>query len=602
MKQWLKSYSIHSIILLSFLPFILLILLTYYGFYQIGSEQLKQQTYKNAININTQISSSLEQNMNHIYQTASQIMSNPYFFRLKKNLEQNQTPVITPSQYYVLYHQIENLITSAPNYFSSISLFIDDRSIFVHRSTVTDPVQDISFSYQNYADSVSTSSLTWVLPQKMHPYQTVSGTHSSLGLMMLLGTDSSALHGFILFEINNDLLLEKIQNAMITPNSLFSITCEQNLLLNGHTDLMDNTQILSDEVLTTQQSLSNQFYYDDKCCFYTPISSVARELQLGILSQVPLEEISLNQKALSQTLAIIILLFLIFCGITYFCIYYTVSKPLIRLNQCLTKSYDLTIPAVFNISGSREIETITKTLNRFWTHIQNLVENLNHEMDERRIAELNILYEQINPHFLYNTLDTIYQLCDMREMENAKEMTHALATFYQIGVSKGASCISLQEECTHAEVYLSIMKIRFDNFTYDIHLPEDLKNCITIKKILQPLLENSIYHGIQPLYDRQGHICIRIAPKENDLEITVTDNGIGISEDELLMIQNDLKQPFDSTKKGRLYGLKNVYARIRLTYHDPYGLTIQSDADCGTTIIITIPNLTHNYTQGVDPI
>lgn len=585
MKQWLKSQSICSIILMSFVPFILLILLTYYAFYRIGSEQLKRQTYENAQNINEQICTSLNQDLNHIYKTAMQVISNPYFFQLKQNIEENQAPAIMPSQYQRLYQQLDNLISSTPHSFSSISLFIDDRSIFVHRSNIPELVRDISFHYEDYTDFVSSDSLTWVLPKKIHPYQIDSYPRSSLGLMMLLGNDSSTLHGFILFEINDDILLEKIQNAIISPSSQFNITCGHDILLNSH------NSSLSTDLSDLDTNLSNQFYVDRNCYFYTPLSSVAKELQLGILSQVPVKEISLNQNSLTEPLFIIILLFLVFCGLTYFCIYYTVSRPLIQLNHCLTKSYDITLPVIFHISGSREIETITKTLNRFWNHIQHLVQNLNHEMDERRIAELNILYEQINPHFLYNTLDTIYQLCDMGEVQNAKEMTNALATFYRIGVSKGANFITLEEECTHAEVYLSIMKIRFENFTYEIHLPDDLKYCSTIKKILQPLLENAIYHGIQPLYDKPGHISINISDKNSDLEIIVSDNGIGIPEHELNTIQYSLTQPFNPAEKGKLYGLKNVHARIQLTYHAHYGITIISTVEDGTTIKITIPKV-----------
>ena len=206
---------------------------------------------------------------------------------------------------------------------------------------------------------------------------------------------------------------------------------------------------------------------------------------------------------------------------------------------------------------------------------------------------MNILYEQINPHFLYNALDTIYQLCDMGEVQNAKEMTHALATFYRIGVSKGTNYIPLEEECIHAQVYLSILKIRFADFTYSIELPEELKNCITIKKILQPILENAIYHGIHPLCDRTGHVTIQIARCGDDIQITISDNGIGILENDLAYIQKSLNEDFHPAKKGKIYGIKNVHARIHLTYHRHYGLTIDSLPEVGTTVTITIPFITN---------
>lgn len=584
MKKYLNFFSIHSIILISFIPLILLILMTYYGFYRIGSEQLKNQTYQNAGNINMQISGSLGQSLNNVYQSTTTVTSNLYFFQLKQNMVQNRTPIITPTNYYRFYNLLDNLLASNPNYFSSISLYIDDRSIFVHRTGTPELVRDISFQYETYADKVSSESLTWVLPKKMHPYQIDSKNYSSLGLMMLLGDESSRLHGFILFEINDNLLRKEIQNAIITPNSRFAITTGDQLLLNGNADMNKD--------FTIQNDIPAQFYESDYCYFYEPVASGAKELNLGILSQVPVDEISLNQKALTRTLLVIILFFLGFCVLTYYIINCTVSRPLIRLNKCLIRSCDITAPIEFNVSGSLEIQTIADTLNHFLSRIHTLVQNLNHEMDERRIAELNILYEQINPHFLYNTLDTIYQLCDMGDVQEAKEMTHSLASFYRIGVSKGASYISLAEECIHAEVYLSIMKIRFADFTYEIHLPEELKSCVTIKKILQPILENAIYHGIHPLYDRTGHISITIYEQRDDITIAITDNGIGIQENILADIQSNLNQRFHPTEKGKLYGLKNVHARIRLTYRSPYGLTIESETDQGTSVTITIPKNT----------
>jgi len=585
MKKWLKSFSIHSIIFFSFLPLFLLIMATYGGFYLISSQQLKNQTYKSANNINSQISNSLGQTLDNVYLSTTEITSNWYFFQFKQNIERDIAPAISPSNYRRLYNLLEGLIISNPNYFNSISLFTDDRSILVYKSTPAEPVRNISFRYEDYSDTVSSQYLTWILPRDMHPYKLDSGNYSSLGLMMLLGDENSRLHGFILFEINDELLQKEIQNAIITPGSQFAIICQNQLLL-------DRSKTMeAAELDQFPAGIPEQFDVGDNCYFYTPVTSHAAELSLGILSRVPLAEISLNQKPLSQALFAIIACFLFFWALDYYMIHLTVSQPLIRLNRCLAKPYDITAPIEFNISGSREIHTITGTLNHFLGRIHMLVQNLNQEMDDRRIAELNVLYEQINPHFLYNALDTIYQLCDMEDIRNAKEITHSLAAFYRIGVSKGANYISLEEECTHAQVYLSIMQIRFEDFTYEIVLPEQLKSCITIKQILQPILENAIYHGIHLLDDRTGHICVVVSEETAGIKIEVTDNGIGLVEDDLANIRKGLAEPFHPSQKGKVYGLKNVHARIRLTYHSPYGIAVDSVTEQGTAVTIVIPKI-----------
>ena len=147
MKKRLKSFSIHWIICISFIPFILLILLTYYVFYKIGSRQLENQAYESAGNISTQISSSLTQNLDNVYRAAQEATSNWYFFQMKQDMKQNKTPAITPSNYYRLYQLMDNLLISNPDYFSSISLFLEDRSIFVYLNKIAEPVRNISFCY-----------------------------------------------------------------------------------------------------------------------------------------------------------------------------------------------------------------------------------------------------------------------------------------------------------------------------------------------------------------------------------------------------------------------------------------------------------------------
>lgn len=597
-RKMIGHLSIRSIILISFIPMVLLILFTYYGFYKVGSSQLERQTYNSAVNVNTQISSSLEQTLENVYQTASAVTSSLYFFNMKKNIESNQYPVVSPSNYYRLSQLLDNLIASNPDYFHSVSLFLDNRSIFVYRTEIVEPVVKVDFRYEDYADTVSNRILTWVLPQDVHPYQLISGNYSSLGMMMLLGTPESDLHGFLLFEINDSLLEKEIKNAIITPDSRFYILSGSRPLISG-SKAETEPPPLPEHVVWNGTEDTAQFRNSTDAFFYTPVSSPASSVELGILSHVSLKEIQLNQRPLTFTLLFIILLLSAICALSYFLIYTTISRPFHRLNRMLTRHSVLSDHAQFAVNGCAEITTINQTLNQYVSRTRQLVDDLNHEMDERRIAELNILYEQINPHFLYNALDTIYQLCELEDLQKAKEMTASLATFYRIGVSKGANHIRLEEEFSHAVGFLTVMEIRFEDFTYEIDLPDELRSYYTIKQILQPILENAIYHGIHPLHDRLGHIGISAAQTEQGIQIEIRDNGVGIEDQPLEEIRNDLDTHFDTAllsaegkKSGKLYGLKNVHKRIRLTFGSPYGVTIASEPEQGTVVTLLIPKLT----------
>ncbi|MDD4849323.1 MAG: histidine kinase [Gemmiger sp.] len=589
-KKWLSSFSIRSIILISFIPLILLILITYYGFFVVGSRQLESQAYQSATNINAQISNSLGQTLNAVYHAAEGVTSNWYFFNMRQNLLKNKAEAISPANYYRLHQLLQNQITANTNYFRSISLFLDNNSIFVFLSTQSsEHISSFDFDYAQYQRSVSAQNLTWVFPQQGSPPQTSTQGRSALGLMMLLGDENSAVRGFILFELNDQLIQKEIQNAIIAPGSQFAITSGNQVLLQTGAPIAAAALAKIPAEPSAGSLAPAQFSFGQNCFFYTPVAFGAPDISLGVLSEIPSAAISLNQKPLSKAMVVVVLLFLACCAGTYFLIYFTVSQPLIELNNCLVQPHDLTKRVRFEVSGSREIQTINQTLNNFLAHIRHLIRDLNHEMDERRITELNILYEQINPHFLYNALDTIYQLCDLREVDSAMEMTHSLATFYRIGVSKGASFLTLEEECTHAAMYLSVMKIRFADFTYEIDLPENLKKCVTIKKLLQPILENAIYHGIHPLQDKMGHILIQVREGDAGLVVTIADNGVGIPPPALKQIEENLCLKFDPVEKGKLYGLKNVHARIQLTYRADYGLRIESAPEQGTTVTILLP-------------
>jgi sensor histidine kinase YesM len=176
----------------------------------------------------------------------------------------------------------------------------------------------------------------------------------------------------------------------------------------------------------------------------------------------------------------------------------------------------------------------------------------------------------------------------MKEYDKAQKMTKSLEVFYRIGVSKGVDIISFQEELTHVEVYLSILKTRFEDFQYEIEIPEELYAYRVIKLMLQPIVENAIYHGIRPVR-LDGLIRIEAKRINNDMQISISDNGAGIPEEMIEQIQNSFCTDRKQTEKTNVYGMRNIHHRIRLIYGSPYGLSIESELEVGTTIHILIP-------------
>ena len=213
------------------------------------------------------------------------------------------------------------------------------------------------------------------------------------------------------------------------------------------------------------------------------------------------------------------------------------------------------------------------------------------EQEEKRKLELKALQHQINPHFLYNTLDSIIWMAESKD-ENIVPMTEALSKLFRISLSRGKELIQLSDELDHVRNYLFIQSMRHLNkFDYEISAPQELLSCKTLKLILQPIVENSIYHGIKNMAGK-GTIRITAYQEEEKLVIRLEDNGIGMDAE---MLERLLNEPVnEKSSKGSGIGVHNVNERIKLYFGQEYGLRFESELDKGTTAFVYLP-LLKNY-------
>ena len=288
---------------------------------------------------------------------------------------------------------------------------------------------------------------------------------------------------------------------------------------------------------------------------------------------------------------IIVIIMILLLSIIYIFIVYVIVKqvtyPLYRLQAEMNKVKDLNYDV--NRSklkkGSKEIIQLDATFNEMMRRIRYLADKLLQEQENQRKSELKALQNQINPHFLYNTLDSIIYMIDKGENQKAEEMIVALSKFFRISISRGKTIIPLKDEVEHVRNYLLIQKIRFgDQFTYSINVDPSLYQYSCIKLILQPLVENAIEHGLND-NESGGQIEIIGTQNESYIILKIKDNGYGISEDKLEQIYKSFHD--DSIHQG--VGLKNVYQRIKIYYGDEADIKIDSLFDEGTIISIYIP-------------
>ncbi|MCA2000875.1 MAG: sensor histidine kinase, partial [Chloroflexi bacterium] len=234
--------------------------------------------------------------------------------------------------------------------------------------------------------------------------------------------------------------------------------------------------------------------------------------------------------------------------------------------------------------------------------IKELLDSKIKEQEELKKAELRALQAQINPHFLYNTLDTIIWMAESKQTGQVVKIVSALSNFFRISLSKGMDWITIGEEVERVRNYLTIQKMRYrDILDYKIDVSEDVAENTILKLILQPLVENALYHGIKN--KRQGGtISVRARRKnENEIMLEVEDDGIGFTPEKLKKLRAELEDDSGDIKLESGFGIGNVNRRIRLYYGKPYGLSIESEYASGTRVTLVIPAKVETALHGDTP-
>ena len=234
-----------------------------------------------------------------------------------------------------------------------------------------------------------------------------------------------------------------------------------------------------------------------------------------------------------------------------------------------------------------EVELLAGNYNRMIRRIKELLAEIQDQEKTLRQTELNALVSQINPHFLYNTLDTIVWMAEFNDSAKVIALTKSLAAFFRLSLNGGRELVSVEDELEHVRQYLYIQKERYENkLNYEICAPEELLDYTVPKIILQPIVENSIYHGIKPL-DGPGFIAVTVQEENGRLIFTVSDNGVGFASAET-----------DAKGSGLLghVGIRNVDERLKLYYGPEYGVTIQSSPGAGCMVRLVVGKQVLNRT------
>ena len=272
-----------------------------------------------------------------------------------------------------------------------------------------------------------------------------------------------------------------------------------------------------------------------------------------------------------------------------------ISKSITRPVAELVKATELVGQGNFEVRSDQdggdenEITILNRSFNRMTERIGELVENIKEEQVNSKKLEMKLLQAQISPHFLYNTLDNIVWLSEDDQKEQVAELVTSLSQFFRTTLSGGHDFITIAAEIKHIDAYLQIQSFRYrDILTYDISIPDKVKEFKILKMTLQPIVENALYHGIKNKRSG-GKITIDVEEFEDSIKISVKDNGIGMTDEELKRFKGLADGTIEPSEDNSGFGIANVAQRLRLYYGDDYGVRVFSQYGDGTDIEVVIP-------------
>lgn len=315
-----------------------------------------------------------------------------------------------------------------------------------------------------------------------------------------------------------------------------------------------------------------------------------------LINLVPLKELLIENIVIKKVTIYSMFLSTLICLIFILLFYYKVLHPLNQVRNVMQELENGNFDIRLNIKGYNEIAVLGKTFNKMSARLQELMEQVYLEKVKQKEAELKALQAQVNPHFLYNTLDTIYWMSRMENAQETSDLVKALARLFRLSLNKGNEFTTVKKELEHLESYLTIQKKRYSGLiTFTIDLDEKVLNCKVVKLVLQPLVENAIYHGIEK-NGGKGTVNVIIKKQGRYLIYEITDDGQGANVSELNRLLTEVGE------ENRGFGIKNVNDRIKLYFGDDCGLTFFSTPGKGTTVIVkqTYINEGDKYVQHDD--
>ncbi len=487
-----------------------------------------------------------------------------------------------------MYENISNLTGSA--HFISINIYGDNGL----KLETEGPSQDLSGGMiVNYEKRIPKSGYFLITPTYHRSFQSAGNQYVISYYRQINDINNFTRRlGLLRIDINENTINQLYRNIHLGETGYVFVANKEGYII-SHSRKKEISQFLKDSPEFKRIFNGQEGYYRKKITgrnmlitYYT-----SDEQNLIYVQVAPMVELLKDSMFIGRFSFFIILIASLIAFMMSYLIASKVTKPIKKLTNLMQQVEQGDLNVVIDITRKDEIGVLAASFNSMVGRLKRLIEEVYVTRLKRKEAELKALQAQIDPHFLYNTLDTIYWTSRQENASKSGELVEALAKLFRLSLNKGNEVTTIKKEVEHLNSYLFIQKMRYDQEPQiEITIEPSLYPYHTIKLILQPLVENALYHGIAEL-DKPGEIAVTGAEVDGEFVFEVSDNGVGMTVEKIQEVFRD-----DNGSQGG-YGLKNVDERIKLYFGEDYGITIKSEPGKGTRVRVRIPKY-HEGNEG----
>lgn len=467
-------------------------------------------------------------------------------------------------------------------------IFIIGNNGAIYRSTGNGLREDVFREKNWYKQVMETGETLWIPPHAGSDIVNNLDVSIISVVVPIKDRASTRILGVAAAEIQTEQLKQVEESGLVFQGTTYILDENNKIIYTSAEESSRKTKTISKAVAESAVE-SDSWTKDIKIDGGRYLVSVAGLSDSGwkIMGLISYEEMYAKAGILRNSIFIVIAAFVIVAAAFAVIGSRQISKPIREIRNTMKKVEQGDFNVHVDDLKRDEVGELARSFNHMVCKINELMEREQENQKKLRQAEFKALQSQINPHFLYNTLDSITWMARMNRLDQIEEMIMALTSFLRIGLSRGRNEITIEEELKHVQNYVAIQKIRYSRLLkYEVDVPESLKKYCVIKMILQPIVENALYHGIK---EKGEPGVIRVSMRESGENIiaSVSDNGMGMRPEKLREIENMMEQGIDFDPNA--YGVINVQRRIQTNYGSEYGLHFESEYKKGTQVYVTLP-------------